>query len=477
MRDVIIVGGGIVGTSLARELSKYQLDVLLLEKNIEVSQETTKANTAIAHGGYDCEPGSLKAKLNVRGLELMEELSKDLGFVFNKIGSLVLAFNDQEVGVLEELLERGRKNKVPNLQIIDKEEILKIEPKVSSEVMKALYCPQAGVIDPFNFCYGMIENAIENGVELRTETEVQGIDIEEDKIIVKTNNSEFETRYLVNAAGLYADKIANMVGDEDFYIIPTKGVYRLLDKNKNYNINTVLFQTPNDDGKGVVVTSTYDGNTMLGPTSERIHFVEENTTEADSLLKLDSLAKKSVPDVDLKNTIRVFTGVRAKPNTGDFMIYPSKHTKHVVHAAGIESPGLVSAPGIAEYVTELLKEQGLELTKKDSFNPIRKEIKRISLLSNEDKIKAIEENPNYGNVICRCETVSEAEIIEAIRRPAGARTIDGVKRRVRAGMGRCQGGFCGPRVLEILARELNIDPIDVKKETSGSEIVSRHLKA
>lgn len=476
MYDVVIIGAGIVGASIARELSKYKAKVLILDKNVEVCQETTKANSAIAHGGFDCIPGSLKAKMNVRGNHLMDQLSKELGFDYNKIGSLVLAFDDKEIKTLEELYDRGIKNGVKKLEIIDKERVIKIEPKVSDQVVKALYCPESGVIDPFNFCYGMIENALENGVDLRTETEVLSFEALEDKILVKTNQDTFETKYLVNAAGLYSDKFAKMAGDNDFDIIPTKGVYRLLDKTKADFIHTVLFQTPSEKGKGVLVTATYDGNTMMGPTSERINFVEDTTTESESLSVVDSLGRKSVPDLNLAKTIRVFTGVRAKPSTGDFMIYSSNHVKGLVHAAGIESPGLVSAPAIAEYVADLLKAQGLSLEKNEKFNPIRKAFKRISILSKEDKIKAIAEDPNYGKVICRCETVSEAEIIDAIRRPAGARTIDGVKRRVRAGMGRCQGGFCSPRVLEILARELKIDPTEVKKELSGSEIINRHLK-
>lgn len=474
MHNITIIGAGIVGCSIARELSKYNIDVLLLEKNIEVCQETTKANSAIAHGGYDCIPGSLKAKMNVRGIAMMEKLSQDLGFTYNKIGSLVLAFCDEEERVLEELLERGKKNGVDGLRILDREEILAIEDKVSSLVTQALYCPNSGVIDPFNFCYGMVENAIDNGVTLLTETSVLDFFRQSDHILVHTNQGDFQTKYLINAAGLYSDKIAHIAGDDDFTIIPTKGVYRLLDKTKSDYIHTVLFQSPTEAGKGILVTPTYDGNTMIGPTAERINTVEDTRTESESIEKVDALGKKSVPSLNLKKTIRVFTGVRAKPDTGDFMIYPSKKMKGLIHVGGIESTGLVSAPAIAEYVVELLKEEGFELEKKFDFNPIRKPFKRISQMNLEEKEKAIQEDPLYGNIICRCETVSEAEIIDAIHR--GARTVDGVKRRVRAGMGRCQGGFCGPRVIEILARELKLDPLEVKKELSGSQIVERYVK-
>ena len=476
MYDVIIIGGGIIGCSIARQLSKYKVKVAVLEKNLEVCQETTKANSAIAHGGYDCIPNTLKARFNVRGNKMMKRLSQELGFTFNQIGSLVLAFNEDDIRHLELLLSRGIENGVENLEIIDRDKILEIEPKVNQDVVKALYCPQAGVVDPFNFCYGMIENAIENGCQLFTETEVVGIEKKDDHILLNTNNKSFESKYVVNAAGLFSDRIAKMAGDNEFNIIPTKGVYRLFDKNKDDYIHTVLFQTPTEKGKGVLVTATYDGNTMIGPTSETIDSFEDTTTEAESLKTIDTLARKSVPEFNLKRTIRVFTGVRAKPDTGDFMIYPSKNMSGLIHAAGIESPGLVSAPAIAEYIEELLLGMGLKSDKNTDYNPIRKPFTRISDLSREEKIQAIKEDPLYGKIICRCETVSEAEIIDAIRRPAGAKTIDGVKRRVRAGMGRCQGGFCGPRVLEILSRELNIDPIEIKKEISGSQIVTRHLK-
>lgn len=474
--DVLIIGGGAVGASIARNLSKYNIKLGLLEKNVEVCQETTKANSAIVHAGYDCEPGTLKARLNVRGNALYPQLSEELDFEFKKCGSLVLAFNEKEVEILNDLYDRGIKNGVPDMEIIGYERIKEIEDKVSDEVLAALYAKSAGVVDPFNYTYAMIENAIKNGLDLYTETEVVGLKKEGQIIEVLTNKGSFKTRYLINAAGLNADKISNMAGDDDYYIIPTKGVYRLFDKNKDSMISTVLFQTPTELGKGVLVTSTYDGNTMVGPTSEQIGDVEDTRTQAESLKIIDELAVKTMPSLDFRNTIRVFTGVRAKPNTGDFMIYPSKHMEGFINVGGIESPGLASSPAIAEYVEEILLGMGFKSELNPDYDGSRKAIPKISQLSIQEKIKKIEENPAYGKIICRCETVSEGEIIDAIKRPGGAVTIDGVKRRVRAGMGRCQGGFCGPRVLEILARELGIDPVEVRKEISGSQIVDRHLK-
>lgn len=476
MHDIIIIGAGITGVSIARELSKYKGDILLLEKNLEACQETTKANSAIAHGGYDCKPGTLKAKLNVWGLDLLKDLSEEVGFTFKQTGSMVLAFDDGEIIELEDLLEKGRKNGVKNLRIIDKEEILEIEPRVSPKVVKALYCPQAGVVDPFNYCYGQLENAIENGVSFIAECKVTAIKKKDNAIEIETTKGTFLTRYLINAGGLYSDRIAAMAKDYDFKILPTKGSYKLLDKVKGQELGTVLFQTPTEKGKGVLVTPTYDGNLMVGPTSERVDDPEDTRADKKSYEILEALGRKSVEDIDFSKTIRVFTGVRAKPDTGDFMIYPSKHIKGLIHAGGIESPGLVSAPAIAKYIVELLEKEGANLVKKEDFNPIRRPIKRINAMSLEERQEAIKANPAYGRIICRCETVSEAEIVDAIRRPGGAVTVDGVKRRVRAGMGRCQGGFCGPRVIEIIARELGIDPVDVRKELSKSNIARDHIK-
>lgn len=475
MYDVIIVGGGAIGTSIARKLSEYKIDVLLLEKNTEICQETTKANSAIIHSGYDAEPGSLKAKLNVEGSKMYPILAKELNFTYKQIGSLVLGFNEEDRKIIEELYERGLQNQVNGLEIIDGDKVRKLEPFVSEEVKYALYAPSAGIIDPFNYTYAMMENAMKNGVKLKTKTEVIGLVENENLIEVKTNRGDFKTKYLINAAGLFSDKLANMAGDKDFKIIPTKGVYRLLFKNKYQELQKVLFQTPSSKGKGVLVTPTYAGNTMLGPTAEKI---DGNLTPSveDSLEVIDSLSKKSVPTINVKNTIRVFTGVRAKPDTGEFMIYPSKNMKNVIHVGGIESPGLSSAPAIAEYVDVILKNLGGKFEKNEKFNPNRKKIVRIKDLSEEEKQEKIKENPLYGNIICRCEGITEGEIVESINRPAGAITKDGVKRRVRAGMGFCQGNYCGPRVRAILARELKIDEKDIEEERSGIELIDKYFK-
>ena len=472
MKDIIIIGGGAVGTSIARELSKYKLDILLLEKNTEVCQETTKANSAIVHGGYDAKPGSLKAELNVKGTAMFEDLSKDLEFTYKNIGSLVLAFDEEDKLMLDKLYNRGIENKVPGMEIIDGEAARELEPLVSEKIVGALHCKSAGIVDPFNYTYAMMENAIDNGADLETEKEVIGLEKDKDRIRVKTSDGEYEAKFVINASGLNSDKIANMAGDFDFKLMPTKGVYRLLRKDPKFNLGKVLFQTPTKKGKGVLVTSTYEGNTMVGPTSEMIKEITEPIAQEESLETLDRLSKKSLPTLDLKKTIRIFQGIRAKPDTGDFMIYPSKNMEGVVHAGGIESPGLSAAPAIALYVKEILGEIGLKLEEKEDFNPYRKRIPRVAKLTKEEKERLIEEDPKYGERVCRCESVSEAEVVEAIKR--GAVTRDGVKRRVRAGMGFCQGNFCGPKVKALLTRELHIDEEDIKEEIHGEQLVKKY---
>lgn len=476
MFDVLIIGGGIVGCSIGRQLSRYACRVGLLEKNTEVGQETTKANSAIAHGGFDCIPGTKKAAMNVRGNHLMTKLSEELGFAYHQVGSLVLAFNDEDIAQLHVLLERGKANGVTPLSLLDPPEIFALEPRVAKNVKKALYCPTSGVVDPFNFTYGMIENAIENGLSLFTETEVLGMERCGDHLLVHTEHGDMETRFVVNAAGLGAARIAAMAGDTEIRLRPTKGVYRLLDKTNDECIHTVLFQTPTEKGKGVLVAPTYDGSTLVGPTTDAVSDEHDTTVNDNDLHHVDALARKSVPDLALGQTIRVFTGVRAKPENGDFHLYASKHMPGVIHAAGIESPGLVSAPAIAEEVDRLLHENGFSAAQKTDFQPYRKAFVRMAQRSAEEKAEQIAKNPLYGNIICRCETVSEGEIVEAIQRPGGARTLDGVKRRVRAGMGRCQGGFCAPRVIAILARELGVDPTTLLKESRGSKLLVGHLK-
>lgn len=461
MEDIIIIGGGVIGCSVAQKLSKYKLNIKILERNTEVCEGTTKANSAIIHAGYDAAEGSLKSKLNISGCKMFPELSERLGFIFKQTGSLVLAFDDHDMKLIEELLKRGNRNGVEGLKIISGEEARKMEPEISEEVIGALYCSTAGVVDPFGYTYALIENAVENGVELLTETIVEVFKKEGDRIAVQTDKGDYYADIVINAAGVNSGHIQNLAGDYEFDILPTKGSYRLLDKNTKIRVNTVVFQTPNEFGKGILVTPTYYDNMMVGPTAELIENKEDISASPESLQIIDKFAKKSVPEIDLNSCIRVFTGVRAKPDTGDFMIFESKKIPGIYHIGGIESPGLASSPAIANYIESMLLKKN-ELEFKDEFIDRRNLPAAIAKLPKEEKSRIVKENSDYGEIICRCEQVSRGEIIDSIRRTAGARTVDGVKRRVRAGMGRCQGGYCRTRVRKILAEELGIDECEIK---------------
>ncbi len=476
MYDCLIIGAGVVGAATARELSKYNLKIAVLEKGTEVCQGTSKSNSAIVHGGYDASYGTLKGKLNVRGTRLFEDLSKELNIPFDKCGSLVLAFNDEDEKKLEELYENGQKNGVKGLKIIEKDEILMMEPNVSREVTKALYCSEAGIICPFNATFAFIENAMDNGVELFLDEKVIGIDKGDDAIIVRTEKGiEFQTKILINSAGLYSDEIANLAGDYEFSVNPRRGEYRILDKKVSDIVKHVIFTTPTKDGKGVLVSPTVHGNIIVGPTSDPIEDKEDTRTTDLGINKVDEVALRLVPNLALNETIRVFAGVRASISQGDFLIYESKNIKGMLHLGGIDSPGLASSPAIAEEVRDFVAKY-IDLVEKTDFVKERRAIPHFYDLSDAEKEEILKTNPNYKKIICRCEMITEGEIVEAIHRNAGARTVDGIKRRVRPGSGRCQGGFCGPRVLEILSRELGIPVEEILKESQGSNIVVGRTK-
>ncbi len=476
MYDVIIIGGGVTGTAVARELSQYKLNIVLLEKNTDVCDGTSKANSAIVHGGFDAKPGTLKARFNARGNELIRQLAPRLHFHFKQTGSLVAAFSDEEMEEVKKLYDRGIQNGISDLEIWDAEKTLREEPNLSSEVKGSLYSGTAGIVCPFSMTFAFIENAVTNGAELVTDAEVTAIEKKDGFFSVTTAKGVFTAPFVVNAAGVYADTVAAFAGDTDYCILPRKGEYRVLDKTCGDIVKRVIFQAPTKMGKGILVAPTYDGNIIAGPTAEDVDDPDDISTTLEGIAKIDTFAKKSVPSLDFKKTIRTFTGVRARSSTGDFMIYASEKAKGFIHVGGIESPGLSSAPAIAEYVAELLKQEGAVLDKKPDYCAEREAIPQFSQLPHEKQAALIKENPLYGHIICRCETVTEAEIAAAIHRPAGARTVDGVKRRVRPGTGRCQGGFCMPRVLEILSRELHVPVESILKSTAGTEIVTGLLK-
>ncbi|MCX7772225.1 MAG: NAD(P)/FAD-dependent oxidoreductase [Clostridia bacterium] len=474
MYDVVIIGAGVTGAFVARELSRYEVKALVLERCSDVAMGTTKANSAIVHAGYDAKPGTLKAKLNAEGNRLMERVCGELDVPYRKIGSFVVAFDQEEEKVLGALYERGLTNGVNGLSILSGDEARSLEPGLSKEISKVLYAREAGIVCPYELTLGAMENALENGVELRLEQEVQRIEWNGEAFSIKTQNNSFESRYIINAAGLYADTIAHLAGDASFIITPRKGEYLLFDKSQGTLVNKVVFQAPSSKGKGILVTPTVDGNLLAGPTAEDIEDKEDLATSEAGLRVVLQKAMKSVPSIPSNQVITSFAGLRARPSDDDFIVAPSQVNARFIHAAGIESPGLSSAPAIGEYVIGLLEQNGLTIKPKNHFNPVRKGIPRFHSLSPEEKNELIRREPRFGRIVCRCEKITEGEVVASIHRPCGATTLDGVKRRTRSGMGRCQGGFCSPRILEILSRELEI-PIDQITKAGGESriLISR----
>lgn len=471
MVDVVIIGAGVVGCLIARELSRYQLRIVLTDKAHDVSDGCSKANSGIVHAGYDAKPGTLKARLNVQGNRMLEGICSELSVSFKRIGSLVTSYNRDEMNTLMGLYERGLQNGVEGLAVLSsRESVKKLEPNLSDQVTGALYAPTAGVICPYGLTIAACENAVQNGVELMLDTQVQGIFKYQDAFHLNTSRGMLTSRFVINAAGIHADSISAMVEEPWFSIKPRRGEYMLLDKRNGSLVSSVLFRTPTILGKGILVTPTVDGHLLLGPTASDMEERELTDTTWEGLQAVSSGALSVVPNIRLRDVITSFAGIRPVPSTGDFIIQASEQVSGFVHAAGIESPGLTASPAIALRVMEILADLGLELKEKPSYNPTRMPPANFHRKTDEEKAACIKENPLHGHIVCRCETVTEAEIIEAIHRPCGARDLDGVKRRVRAGMGRCQGGFCAPRVAEILARELGI-PLDQVTKKGGTSVI------
>jgi glycerol-3-phosphate dehydrogenase len=480
MFDIAIIGAGAMGTSIARVLSRYQLKTILLDKDNDVSNGTTKANSAIIHAGYDAPYDSNKGKFNVKGNAMFDVWCEELDVPFERIGSLVIAHNEEEVKTLEELKENGDKLGVPKLEIIYGEKVRTMEPNLREDIIAALYAPSAGIIEPWELAIACAENAIENGVELRLNCEVQAIENKETYFRILNNQEVIEAKIVINAAGVYADKIYGMVNDApEFTIHPRRGQYYLLDKEAEGFVNHVIFPTPTKLGKGTLVTPTMDGNTLIGPDSEDLETGEKESvnTTYDRLGKVKEMASDITSKVPYGMNITTFAGLRAEPSTGDFIIEESKQVPGFVNVAGIKSPGLSSTPAIAEYVGEIVEQIVGTLEENENYTPIRRPRLKFEDLTAEEKTDLIKKDPAYGRIICRCEMITEGEIVDAIHRSAGGRTVNGIKRRCRPGAGRCQGGFCGPRVMEILARELNCDMTDILQENEGSVILTGHTKA
>ena len=474
MTDVLIIGCGVIGAACAYELAHSKLSVTVLEADNDVANGTTKANSAIIHAGYDPHPGTRMAALNVEGCAEAKELCARLDVPYKQIGSLVLAFDEADLKTLQTLYERGVANGVPGLRLLDADETHEMEPHLAKEVCGALYAPSAGIVNPWEYCLALAEVAVKNGVQLHRRSPVTGIGQIDGGFRVTTPDATYEARYILNAAGVRAGQVHGLIAPKEYEITPARGEYYLLDKNQGSLVSHVIFQCPNEKGKGVLVSPTVHGNLIVGPNAENVESADDVQTTAAGLEFVKEAAVRSVPDIGFRDNIRNFAGVRANHGADDFLIAESRFVPHFFDLAGIKSPGLSAAPAIAKEAARLLQAAGLELQPKEDFVDGRRRV-RFNELTAEEKNELIRKDPRYGRVICRCETVTEGEIVASLHTPIPPCSVNGVKRRVGAGMGRCQGGFCGPRVQDILARELGCSPVDIPMDSDGTWVLCGEL--
>lgn len=475
--DVVIIGAGAVGSALARELSKYQLKVIVVEKNEDLGGDSSKSNSAIIHTGYDAKPGTLESQLVVAANPMYDKLTKDLDVPFKRIGALLPAFTEEQFEQLPALKHKAMMNRVYDVEYKTGEQLLQMEPNLNPEVKGGLYIPRESIIDPFLLCIALAENAADNGVEFLLGTKCTGIKVEEGTVTtVQTTAGDIATKYVVNAAGLYCDEVAGYVGKADYYVTPRKGQFYILDKNTSCKVGMIILPIPTKVTKGKLMCPTIHGNMLVGPTAEDLLDKTDKSTNVAGLESIAADVRKMIPNVNLRDTITQYSGLRAQRNPEGLNIDVYDDLKGYVNLSGVRSTGLTASVSIAKYVTDLMIEGGMKATFKTNFNPIRHGTPRFAELSNEERAALIAKDPRYGNIVCRCETVTEGQICDAIHRTLGARSVDGVKRRLRAGMGRCQGGFCGPRVIEILARELGISPEEVRKNEPGSEMLTGNVR-
>ncbi len=468
MRDIIVIGAGVVGCSIARELSKYNLDVLVVEKNSDVSEGISKGNSGIVHAGYNEKIGTLKAKLNIEGNKIFDDLSRDLQFPFKRNGAFILAFKDEEMKTLESLKENGEKLGVEGLEILTREEALNIEPNLNKEIVGVLNVKTSGIVSPYEMTIALAENAAENGVEFKLNSKVTNIEKISEGYKVTLNNKELVSgKLIINASGLEGAFLNNLVSMSKREINPVKGEYCLFDKVAGAMINKTLFQVPNKLSKGVLVTPTAEGNLLVGPNAVEGKTLETSREGIDEIL---DKSKKSLEELPVARILNTFSGIRPKTKGGDFIIEEVEDAKNFINVIGIDSPGLTAAPAIGVYVVNMIKER-LDLVEKKNFKKTREKIVRFAELSLEEKNKLIKEKPAYGHMICKCEFVTEGEIVEAIHRPIKALTVDAIKRRTRASMGGCQGIGCTLPISKILSRELGIDISDINKNSEGSPVI------
>ena len=470
MTDVAVIGCGVVGAAVAYALAGYDLTVRVLEAENDVACGTTKANSGILHAGYDPEPGTLMARLNLEGNRLAGEICEKLDVPMRRTGSLVIALDPAQLDTLQELYRRGTANGVPGLRLLSGEEVRQMEPALSESVCGALLAPSAGVVSPWEYALAMAENAVENGVQLQLNTRVEDIQKTEAGWKLITSQGEVEALYVINAAGVQAGQLHAMAAPLDFTTIPCRGEYYLLDRSTGGFVDRTIFQLPGKFGKGVLVTPTVHGNTLVGPTATDIPDKEGTNTTRQGLDEVAAKAALSVEGLPMRQVITSFAGLRAHEDGSEFIVEEAADAPGFFDCAGMESPGLSSAPAVGKLLEKLVTEK-LRPEKKETFIETRKDVVNPFHLPEEERNALIASHPEYGNVICRCETVTEGQIIDAIRRPLGARSLDGVKRRTRAGMGRCQAGFCSPRTMEILAREWKIPMDQVTKCGGNSRLI------
>ncbi|MCY1713852.1 NAD(P)/FAD-dependent oxidoreductase [Caproiciproducens galactitolivorans] len=474
MIDVIIIGGGVVGCGVARELSRYNLNIALLEKTDDISNGQSKANTAIIHGGYDAKPGTLKAKFNVLGNKMYDRICAELDVPHKRNTSLVVSFGSDGHEALEKLKQQGIENGVPGLSIIGQDELRRREPNIGSTAYEALLVETGGIVCPYEMTQAYAENAAMNGVNFYREAEVTAIEKTQDGWKVISKAGTFTAKAVVNCAGLYSDVINNMVSEDKISIVPRRGEYYIVDKKYANEFHASIFQLPTKMGKGILVSPTVDGTVLLGPTAEDIDDKMDTRTTTEGLAKVLKYASLTWEHIPMRSFITTYSGLRAHCNRDDFVLGEVPDAPMFFNAVGVESPGLTSAPAIAEYLAGMIADK-LSAKKNENFDPIRKGIPKFREMNDEQRARAISINPDYAKIVCRCETVTEAEIREAIRRPVGARSVDGIKRRTRAGMGRCQAGFCTPRTVEILCEELHISPLEVTKFGGNSKYIESYL--
>ena len=471
--DVVIIGAGAVGSALARELSKYRLKVVVVEKNEDVGGDSSKSNSAIIHTGYDAKPGTLESQLVVAANPMYDKIAADLDVPFSRIGALLPAFTQEQFEQLPSLKHKAMMNRVYDVEYKTGEQLLKMEPNLNPEVKGGLYIPRESIIDPFLLCIGLAENAADNGVEFMLSNKCTGIKVENGAVTaVQTEKGEIAAKYVINAAGLYCDEVAGYVGKADYFVTPRKGQFYILDKNTTCKVGMIILPIPTKITKGKLMCPTIHGNMLVGPTAEDLLDKTDKSTNAAGLESIALDVRKMIPNVNLRDTITQYSGLRAQRNPEGLNIDVWDDLKGYVNISGVRSTGLTGSVAIAKYVVDLMIEGGMKAEFKTDFNPIRHGTPRFAELSNEERAALVKKDARYGNIVCRCETVTEGQICDAIHRTLGARSVDGVKRRLRAGMGRCQGGFCGPKVIEILARELGVSAEEIRKNEPGSEMLT-----